>query len=246
MRTHLEPAYVLHQRPYRDTSRILELFTRDHGRVSLFARGARGGRKGTAALSSMLQPFNRLLVSWSARGDAGQLTGAEFDGGVRLMPPAQLVNGFYLNELLLNLFTRHDPQPDVFDLYGATIERLKDGDSPLAHLRRFEKRLLELLGYGLELEREALSGAPIEADALYHYRIELGAVRALEVAEGPMMFAGSTLLALAREGFADPFVCSEGRRLFRAALDRILDGRELKTREVMRALRRGRKPSPGG
>src|SRR5262245_22384095 len=102
-RVQLQPAYVLHHRPYRDTSRILELFTRDHGRLTVFARSARGGRKGSASLMSVLQPFNRLLVSWSGRGEAGQLTGAEFDGAVASMPPDRLVHGFYLNELILKL-----------------------------------------------------------------------------------------------------------------------------------------------
>jgi DNA repair protein RecO (recombination protein O) len=240
MRAHLQPAYLLHHRPYRDTSRILELFTRAHGRISVFARGARAGRKSAAALSSIRQPFNRLLVSWSGRGEAGQLTAAEFDGAVRVMPPTQLVSGFYLNELVLKLFTRHDPHSDAFDLYSHTIESLKTGTNPTGHLRLFEKRLLELLGYGLALEQESATGAPIEAQAMYHYRLEHGVVRALDVAEGTMIFSGSTLRALAREEFEDPVVCSEGRRLFRAALDRILDGQELKTREVMLALRRGR------
>ena len=85
-RIQLQPAYVLHHRPYRDTSRILELFTRDHGRVSVFARGARGGTKSGASLLPILQPFNRLLVSWSGRGEAGQLTGAEFDGAMTPLP----------------------------------------------------------------------------------------------------------------------------------------------------------------
>ncbi|NLG75864.1 MAG: DNA repair protein RecO [Xanthomonadaceae bacterium] len=240
MRTQLEPAYVLHHRPYRDTSRILELFTRTHGRVCVFARGARAGRKSAASLSSMLQPFNRLLVSWSGRGEAGQLTAAEFDGAVRAMPPNQLVNGFYVNELLLKLFARHDPHPDTFELYAHTVESLKDGGNPASHLRLFEKRLLEMLGYGLALERESATGAPIDPQALYHYRLEHGLVRALDVAEGAMIFSGSTLRALAREDFGDPTVCSDARRLFRAVLDRILDGQELKTRSVMLALRRGR------
>ena len=86
-RVQLQPAFVLHHRPYRDTSRILELFTRDHGRVSVFARGARSARKAGTALTSILQPFNRLLVSWSGRGEAGQLTGAEFDGAMSSLPP---------------------------------------------------------------------------------------------------------------------------------------------------------------
>lgn len=235
---HLQPAYVLHHRPYRDTSRILELFTRDHGRVSVFARGARGGRKAAASLVSMLQPFNRLLVSWNGRGEAGQLTSAEFDGALATLPPDRLVSGFYLNELLLKLFARHDSHPEVFDLYGATIETLKHAADAVSPLRVFEKRLLEALGYGLALERDAISGAPIERGATYHYRLEQGAVRASDVADGNFMFAGASLLSLAREDLVDARVCADARRLLRAALDRCLEGRELKSRQVMMALRR--------
>lgn len=236
----LQPAYVLHHRPYRDTSRILELFTRDHGRVCVFARGARGARKTSASLVSMLQPFNRLLVSWSGRGEAGQLTTAEFDGALATLPADRLVSGFYLNELLLKLFARHDSHPDVFDLYGDTIETLKHAADTLGPLRVFEKRLLEALGYGLSLERDAVSGLPIEDDAVYHYRLEQGAVRASDIAEGSLMFAGAALRCLAREELDDARICAEARRLLRAALDRCLEGRELKTRQVMLALRRGK------
>lgn len=244
-RIQLQPAYVLHHRPYRDTSRILELFTRDHGRVSVFARGARGnGRTGSSSLISVLQPFNRLLVSWSGRGEAGQLTGAEFDGAMQPLPPDRLVHGFYLNELLLKLFARHDSHPDVFALYSQTLEQLKHEDA-VRPLRLFEKRLLEALGYGLALERDAHDDMPIEPEASYHYRLEQGPVRVHAVMEhvdwkAAAVYSGATLLSLAREELTDAAVCADARRLFRAALDRCLDGRELRSRQVMLALRKGK------
>jgi DNA repair protein RecO (recombination protein O) len=237
MRSHLQPAYVLHHRPYRDTSQILELFTRDHGRVTVFARGSRGGRKAASSLISILQPFNRLLVSWSGRGEAGQLTGAEFDGSVASLPPDRLVSGFYINELLLKLFAKHDSHPEVFGLYAQTVDALKRSPNVLPPLRSFEKRLLEFLGYGLALHRDAVSGDPLDVNAAYQYRIEQGAVRAHDLAEGLLVFSGSTLIAIANEDFADAAVCADARRLLRAALDRVLDGRELKSRQVMMDLR---------
>lgn len=237
-RAELQPAYVLHHRPYRDTSRILELFTREFGRVSVFARGARGGRNRAGSLTSVLQPFNRVLVSWTGRGEAGQLTGAEFDGPFRVMPPGQLVNGYYLNELLLKLFARHDGHPEVFDLYAATIDALKQPDQALRALRVFEKRLLEALGYGLVLDVEATTQAPVQADRVYHYRLDQGAVRAMDLAEGALVFRGSSLLALAREDLHTPDALGDARRLLRAALERCLDGRELRSRQVLLALRR--------
>jgi DNA repair protein RecO (recombination protein O) len=237
-RVQLQPAYVLHHRPYRDTSRILELFTRDHGRVSVFARGARGARKAGAALTSILQPFNRLLVSWSGKGEAGQLTSAEFDGAVSALPPDRLVSGFYLNELLLKLFARHDSHPDVFSLYGTTLDALKVDADGVRALRSFEKRLLDALGYGLALDRDVDSDRPLDAGCVYRYRLDKGAMRIDGVAEGADIFSGRTLLALAREDFTDPAVCSEARMLLRAALDLCLEGKELRTRQVMLALRR--------
>lgn len=239
-RVTLQPAFVLHQRPYRETSRILELFTCDHGRVSVFARGTRSTRKGYNALGSILQPFNRILVSWSGRGEAGQLSHAEFAGDFREMPPSQLVSAFYLNELLLKLFVRHDPHGDVFAQYGAALDALKAGHAAAGVLRVFEKRLLECIGYGLLLSHDALAGEPIDPARSYHYRLEQGPVACAGVAEGSLIFSGAALLALADERFDDADTANRLRALTRAALDRILDGRELKTRQVMLALRRSR------
>jgi DNA repair protein RecO (recombination protein O) len=244
-RIQLQPAYVLHHRPYRDTSRILELFTRDHGRVSVFARGARGsGKSGSSSLIPVLQPFNRVLVSWTGRGEAGQLTGAEFDGAMQPLPPDRLVHGFYLNELLLKLFARHDSHPDVFALYSQTLDQLKREDpaagAPVRPLRLFEKRLLDALGYGLALERDVHDDLPIEPTASYHYRLEQGPVRVHAVMENTIVYSGATLLSLAREELSDAAVCADARRLLRAALDRCLDGRELRSRQVMLALRKGK------
>lgn len=234
---HLQPAYVLHHRPYRDTSRILELFTRDHGRVTLFARGARGRSGKGAALTSMLQPFNRLLVSWSAGTEAGTLSAAEFDGAYSVLPADRLMSGCYVNELLLSLFARHDPHSDVFELYAATVRALKTAEDPLPVLRVFEKRLLECLGYGLALTHD-VGGAPIDPERTYRYRLEQGAQATHDVAEGPLIFTGATLLALAAEDLREGNACHEARVLLRAALDRVLDGRELKSRQVLMALRR--------
>ena len=114
----LAPAYILHHRPYRDTSRILDVISRDHGRLSLFARGARGPK---AKLASVLQPFQLLLLSWSGRGEAAQLTGAEVADSQPPLPAASLMGCFYLNELLLKLTMRHDPQPSLFDDYHGTV-----------------------------------------------------------------------------------------------------------------------------
>ena len=123
------------------------------------------------------------------------------------------MSGFYLNELLLKLFARHDSHPDVFALYSATLDSLKTDTDGVRALRLFEKRLLDALGYGLALERDVASDRPLDADCAYRYRLDQGAARVDGVAEGAEIFSGRTLLAVAREDFADPAVCAEARAL---------------------------------
>ncbi len=213
-RVQLEAAYLLHHYAWRDSSRILELFTRTLGRVSVFARAA---RRGSSALPAILQPFGELLVSWTARGEAGQLTGAE-----RARAPVALAG-----DRLMSAFA-----------YAALIERLQATEQPAARaLRIFEKRLLEELGWGLSLEADAASGRPLEASRAYRYRPDGGPEALDGVAEGPLVFAGASLLSLAREELDDERSLADARRLLRSALDQCLDGRTLRTREVMLAMR---------
>lgn len=239
----LQPAYLLHHRPYRDTSRILELLTREHGRVSVFARGARGAK---SALGPVLQPFNRVLASWSVGREAGTLVSAELDGAPQAMPTARMMSGFYLNELLLKLLTPHDAHPALFDLYAVAIQDLKDLVDEGRTLRLFEKRLLQELGYGLSLEREAESGDLVHSGRQYRYVFEYGVMPLTEVQDvvrsDAWRFAGTSLLSLAREELHDPASCADARRLLRGALERLLDGRGLKSREILRELRQLRKP----
>jgi len=243
-RVQLEPAFLLHHYPWRDSSRILEFFTRSHGRVSVFARAA---RRGGSALPATLQPFGEVLVSWSARGEAGQLNGAE-----RVLPAAflagdRLMSGFYANELLIKLLPKHDAHPALYDAYAVVVARLHDAAAdPARTLRIFEKRLLEELGWGLELARDSLTGGPIEPRRAYRYRIDGGAEAVDGVAEGELVMAGESLLSLAREELADPQSLADARRLLRAALDQCLDGRALRTREVMIAMRARSGAVPGG
>jgi len=243
-RVSLEPAFLLHHYPWRDTSRIVEFMTRTHGRVSVFARAS---RQASSALGAALQPFSELLVSWTGRGEAGQLTGAE-----RVRPPGQLagdrlMSGFYANELLLKLLQRHDPHPSLFDAYAALVERLLDPHADATRaLRLFEKRLLVELGWGLNLEHDTTTGAQVDPARSYRYRIDGGPELLDGVAEGTLIFCGSSLLSLAREELSDPQCIADARRLLRAALDQCLDGRPLRTREVLIEMRAHGAKADGG
>jgi len=250
-RVSLEPAYLLHHYAWRDTSRIVELLTRTHGRVALIARAARQARSATG---SALRPFARLLVSWNAKGDLGYLTSAE---RIILSSPAaagevarsageshgslagdRLMSGFYANELLIKLLQRADPHAGLFDAYATMLDDLHRTDAdPARALRIFEKRLLEELGWGLNLESEATSGRPLEATRSYRYGLESGAEPVDGVAEGILIFFGTSLLSLAHERLHDARSLADARRLLRAALDRLLDGRALRTREVLHEMR---------
>jgi DNA repair protein RecO (recombination protein O) len=225
---------VLHHRPYRDTSRIVDLFTRDHGRLTVFARGVRG----KSGLAAALQAFQPILVSWSGKGEAGQLTAAELVGEPTNLPAARLLSGFYLNELLLKLLHLHDPQLEIFNLYNLTEQTLKTGGDELAALRLFEKRLLQSLGFGLLLEREAETGVCIEPQRCYRYVLELGPLPVdAEANPAKGVYLGATLLALADETLVDTQHKTDARHLLRNVLDHVLDGRRLQSREILGGLR---------
>ena len=170
-RVWLAPGYILHQYPYRDTSRIVEVFTAEHGRLTLFARGANGPK---SAIKGLLRPFQRLLLSWSGKSEACQLVTAEVDGQITSLPARRLMSGFYLNELLLKLTERCDPHPQIFFSYATCMQSLCSGDAVEATLRRFEKRLLNDLGYGLDLAQTA-EGQPVEFDRYYRFALQSGA-----------------------------------------------------------------------
>jgi DNA repair protein RecO (recombination protein O) len=232
----LTPGYLLHHHPWRDTSRILEVLTREHGRVTLFARGVRGPG---AKLAPVLQPFQLLLLSFSGRGEAAQLTGAERAAAAVPLPQPCLLAGFYLNELLLKLTTRHDPLPELFDHYHGALEQLRAGVPLEPCLRVFEKRLLEVLGYGLDLATEARSGLPLEPDAYYDFRPGVGLVSAPGSARA---LCGQSLLSLARESLQGARELEDARRVLQAAIGACLEGRPLATRLVARAMKRGAAP----
>ncbi len=154
------------------------------------------------------------------------------------LPPDRLVSGCYLNELLLKLFARHDSHPGRVLRFMRT--RWKCSRPPRNRCGRCacsRSGCWKRWATGWSLASEAGSGAPIEPDSSYHYRLEQGAVRAAGVAEGSLVFSGAALLSLGSEELADAHSCTEARRLLRAAIDRCLEGRELKSRQVMMALR---------
>ncbi len=230
-----EPAFVLHSYPFRETSLVLEVFSRNHGRVPLVARGARRPR---SALRGLLMGFQPLLLSWFGKHELRTLHSAEWLGGQPQLGGTALLCGFYLNELLLNLLARDDPHESLFDYYQQTLLRLAQEEDHAVTLRRFEKRMLQELGYALSLETEADSGRPVIPEKNYRYILERGVVAETPDATQGMPIAGQTLLDMATDDYRDANSARQGRQLMRMLLDHRLAGRPLHTRELMRDLQK--------
>ncbi len=229
-----EPAWLLHHRPFRDSSRILDILSRDHGRLALVARGSRSAN---SKLKGILRPFLPLQLSWVIRSDLGTLIGAEMHGAPISLTGDALLSGYYVNELILHLLHRHDPQPEIYSVYRATINDLKNAADVAASLRRFEIETLSLLGYALNLDHDTQSGEELSPDLRYEYRVEQGPVLIGE-RDGPMIFTGRELRAIARQEFTDPVTLKNAGVLLRNVIAWHLDGKELKSRKVLQEMRR--------
>ena len=231
MRVKLQPAYILHSRPYRDSSALIEAISAEYGRISLVAKGARRRARGGSA-SALLQPFIPLLLSFSGRGQLKTLTATEAVGSAVALRGEDLFSAMYVNELLVRLLHRDDAHPRLFAIYGQTLEALS-GQCPVdGVLRRFELSLLDELGYGFELDRDGGTGEVLQADAWYQLDPDHGLVVQLGAPDPSRpAYAGADLLAMAG-GELDGEVRLTARRLLRQALAAHLGGLPLKSRDL--------------
>ena len=228
MRYELEPSYVLHARPYRESSLILEALTREQGRVGLVARGARGAR---SRWRNALQPFRPLLLSWSQRGEMGTLTGADQVASLPPLTGEPLFCGIYANELMMRFLQRSDPHPQLFDRYRELLGFLAGGEAPQGPLRLFEKQLLESAGFGLQLEFEHGSQRPVEPGRWYQYVPESGPVRREPDEDDDALVSGSALLAL-QSGAIDAGYQRELKLMMRRLIAHHLGDRPLKSQSL--------------
>jgi DNA repair protein RecO (recombination protein O) len=227
----LEHAFVLHQRPYRDSSQLLECMTAVHGRVGLVARGSRrpGNRQ-----RALLQPFVPLRVSWVRRGELGRLTNVESAGLSYALAGHGLLAGFYMNELLLRLTARGDPNGDVFSCYSRRLALLTETGRLARELRFFELELLNALGYGLELDGDSETGEPLRAECSYVYELERGLRLVDNVADADAdVFSGRDLQSLRDRVLDDDSSLRTAQRLLGRALRAHLGERPLKSRLVL-------------
>ena len=218
-----EPVFVLHRRAWRDTSLIIELLSRDHGRIAGVARAARSAK---SVFFGLTEPFRALEASWTRRGEMATLTGLEPAGAARRLSGRAMWCGLYANELLLRLTPRDDPDSDIFEAYARLLPELTVPARQSNALRRFEMALLHALGVAPDLGSSGESGEPVAPGMRYRVDPVSGPVPVPEHQEG---IQGSVLLALANRQDVSAHDDAAALRLMRKLIEYQLDGRKLNT-----------------
>lgn len=224
-----QPGFVLHSYPYKETSLIVDVFSRDHGRVALVAKGA---KRPHSKLRGVLQTFQPLSVGWSGKAEMRTLTAAEWIGGLLPLEKSALLCGFYLNELLVKLLARDDPHPTLFDHYIATLNQLAHDEPAPIVLRKFERALLKETGVGGDFTVCTATGGMVEEDRIYVVDPERGPRPAYPADTAPRV-SGKTLLDMEREDYTDGATQSQSKFLMRFLLAHHLDGAPLNTRQIL-------------
>ena len=228
-----QAAFVLHTHPFRETSLIVEAFSRDHGRIALVARGARRPR---SAMRGLLMAFQPIELGWFGQGEMRTLAKVEWVGGQPLLQAQALLLGYYMNELLLKLLPREDAHPALFQAYAEAVHALAVGEPSQASLRLFEKTLLKELGYGLTLDREADGGKPVNPQKRYAYVVERGPVLVGGDGREAESFSGRALLAIAQDDFSDAETLAQCKQLMRTLIQHYLGDQRLSSRRVFMEL----------
>ena len=227
MRVQLEQAYCMHARRYRESSRIVELLTPEHGLVSCL------GHSSKKKNSSVDLLFTPLLISWSGRGELFTLTHVESAAAKQVTTPEVSIMGMYLNELILKLVPKSSPSKEIFNLYQNVIHLLEKGDSQEKVLRLFEIELLESVGHGLSLDKELDHETPIHEDGFYRYDVGLGPARIQHVNTAWNVIKGATLIGLQSPLSMDGSCLLEAKRLMRGIINWHLGSRPLYSREIL-------------
>lgn len=223
-----QPVYVLHTYAFKETSLVAELFTKMHGRVATVAKGARRPR---SAMRGQLQSFQRLSATWSGKNELKTLHTLDWADGLVLLQGEALMCGFYLNELLLRLLPREDAHEQLFDYYQATLKALATGEQLATHLRRFELKMLQEMGYAVPLHIDE-SNESIAAEKQYRYEAEHGAC-ALSATNNGIELSGQTLLDMVQDNYKRPQTQQQSKQLMRYLLAHYLGDKPLHTRQLL-------------
>lgn len=231
-----QPAWLLHARPWQETSQLLEVFTAEYGRVGLIAKGV---RRPKSPLRGVLQPFQPLLISFSGKSELKTLRSAELQGVPQPLLGDAVMAGFYVNELLLKILQREDSYPSLFAAYGNTVRQLRSG-RPAWPLRRFEQALLGEQGYAVETRFDA-DGEILEPSMKYGYEAEHGATALAKIGA---QVHGRTLLALNSNDAPDQATLLELKNLLQYLMQPLLDGKSLVSSQIARQHARARVKNP--
>ncbi len=227
-----QPAYILHTRPYRDTSLLIDAFTATQGRISLIAKAARRIRCKNSRFKGLLQAFVPLLLSWRGKTELLNLLNADPSGLIApQLTGKHLLCGLYLNELLIKLLYRYDPHPLLFLAYQTALTTL--AQNPNIALRLFEKQLLAELGYALHLNQDSQTQQAILPNQYYQFIPSQGLVICLNTSRPKLsVFSGASLLAIHNENWVAAEQLMDAKRLFRLALHHLLEGKNIRSREL--------------
>jgi DNA repair protein RecO (recombination protein O) len=230
-----QPVFVLHTYPFKETSLVVELFSRDFGRVAAVAKGARRPR---SAMRGMLQSFQPLVAAWSGKNELRNLHSLEWGEGLLLLQGQALMCGFYMNELLLRLLPREDAHEALFDYYAQTLRALSgiQASSPdtAITLRRFELKMLQEMGYAVPLEHDE-DGAPVMPERSYFYIPERGAcsLQSETQQQNGVQLSGKTLLDMGRDEYDEVQTQQQSKQLMRMLLGHYLGDKPLHTRQLL-------------
>ena len=229
MRIKGEPGFILHRRPFSESSLLLDIFSRSYGRITAIAKGA---RRQKSQYRGMIRPFALTTLGWSGKGEVKTLTQCESPGPAFNLRRRRLFCGYYLNELLLKFLHRFDPHEALFDYYQAAVMQLAQGVNDETVLRVFEKQLMNEAGYGLQLDRDQDSGNAVKAEKIYRYLPGVGAFADKPGRNEGVLVHGSSMIALRTETGFDERVRLELKQLNRSVLRVLLEGRPLLSRAV--------------
>lgn len=224
---------MLHTYPFKETSLVVELFTKDFGRIAAVAKGA---RRPLSSMRGMLQSFQILDGTWSGKNELKTLHSLDWRAGLTLLSGEALMCGFYLNELLLRLLPREDAHETLFDYYQQTLSTLSQSKQLAVTLRQFELKMLQEMGYAVPLKLDENENA-IDAAKTYRYEAEYGAIAINGVNDAKqkigIQLSGKTMLDMARDDYSDAQTQSQSKMLMRYLLAHYLGDKPLHTRQLL-------------
>ena len=231
MKVEHTPCYILHRRDYRESSLILEVLSREHGRVSLIAKGAKRNNKQQGINYNLYQEY---LMSWVSKSELGTLVDAELATIMNSMGPQQMMTGFYMNEIILRLLHKHESHPELFDSYSTTIIELSRNNTDQVLIRYFEKILLQSLGYGVIFDQDLNTGTAILTDEDYYYKLDFGPTSNKQDNRAGVAVSGKTLIDLDNESLTESKNKNEAKTLLRSLLKQYLGEKPLESRKLYR------------